>query len=327
MDDTDSLLLRTNLTLSFDQLLKRVQENYPSLGRVLSYQPMHEGYDNANFKLKTSTGVYLLKVFSKNYTVRNVEDNIMVHNTLLREGVPVPEVISGETGQLLLAEDLGKSKVFLIVTGFFEGESLDRNGVDLRDIQIVSNYLRTVNSLKLEVSENYDGWGARNLPAEFEKKKQYLDFPTLKLVEPVVSSFKNIDFGPLPKRLIHGDLQRKHVLRNAKHEYLLIDFGCINFDARVLDAAIFLATFCFDEKNWDKRTGILEIFQLQYAEPLHLSAAEINAIPDLVRASYATYLLNCLYLEFVHNDTSEQTRRWRDLSIRMLQLTTNWQLS
>jgi homoserine kinase type II len=327
MDDTDSLLLRTNLTLGFDQLLKRVQENYPAIGRVLSYQPMHEGYDNANFKLKTTTGVYLLKVFSRNYTVRNVEDNVMVHNTLLKAGVPVPEVITGETGQLFLVEDMGKHKVFLIVTGFFEGESLEHSGVDLRDIQIVSNYLLTINSLDLEIAENYDAWGARNLLTEFEKKKQFLDFSSLKLVEAVVERFKTIDFEVLPKSLIHGDLQRKHVLKNTNHAYMLIDFGCINFDARVLDSAIFLANFCFDPKNWEKRTAILEIIRIQCFEPMHFNDAEIRVLPELVRAAYALHLLNCLYLESVHNDKSLQTQNWRNFSSQMLELSGNWELN
>jgi len=239
--------------------------------------------------------------------------------------VPVPEVINGEMGQVFLAEDRGNTKVFLIVTDFFEGDTLEKPGITLDDIKTVTSYLRKINSIKLEVAENYDSWGARNFAAEFGKKQQYLSPEHKGPVKQALKEFEKLDFSRYPKSLIHGDIQRKHVLKNHRGDYVLLDFGCANFDPRVLDPAIFLATFCFDEKSWTIRSDIIETLRYNYFEPLRFTERELQALPALVKATYASYMLNASYLQNKQGDESEQTANWLNFSSKMLELLLDWQ--
>jgi Ser/Thr protein kinase RdoA (MazF antagonist) len=103
----------------------------------------------------------------------------------------------------------------------------------------------------------------------------------------------------------------------------MLDFGCINFDPRVFDLAIFLATFCFDEKNWTQKFEILEEIRYGYLEPLRFTDREIAALPVLVKAVYSVYLLNSNKL-LQDGDASDQTEHWFNLSVNMLRLLENW---
>jgi hypothetical protein len=62
-DNINILLKRTNLNISFDEFINDVQSKFTSIGKVESYSPINEGYEDANIILNTTNRKYVLKIF------------------------------------------------------------------------------------------------------------------------------------------------------------------------------------------------------------------------------------------------------------------------
>lgn len=75
----NTLLKRTNLNISFKDFLKVLTQHYPIIDKIESYEPILEGYEDANIKIVTPNDSYILKIFSK---------------------VPVTKLVSGIQGNL-----------------------------------------------------------------------------------------------------------------------------------------------------------------------------------------------------------------------------------
>src|SRR3989344_1201319 len=248
--DIKNLLSRTNLTSPFGEFLKKLEEEVPRLGKIRNLQPILEGYEDANFILESDLGRLVLKIFTKERSPKNNKDYVRILEESAKIGVPVPKLIF-----------YGKiSSASFIITEFFEGENFENGTPMLSDIIAITAYLSKLNTLNFPVDELYDSWGNKNLLKEYEKSRNNLTSQQDKLIAPIVEGFKKVDFSKFQKAVIHGDLQRKHVLKSSEGEYCILDFGCMSHDAKVVEISTFLAWFCLQEdtseetKYWHEKS-------------------------------------------------------------------------
>src|SRR4030042_2887493 len=215
-NDLAILLARTYLQIPFDQFLKEVKTQYPRLGEITQFQPITEGYEDANILLVTETGTYVIKIFSKDRSEENVRSYIHILEEAQKIGVPVTRLVPGTKGSISFAAE--NTKTPYCIAEFFDGNDFQENSPTRDDMVGVASYLAKLNTLRFPMTEYYDYWGNKNLAVEYEKNKESLTREQAELIAPVVESFKKLDFSKFSTSIIHGDMQRKHVLKNAKGE-------------------------------------------------------------------------------------------------------------
>jgi len=311
------LLYRTNLSMPFNEFLQNVAASYPKIGNIISFQPIIEGYEDANILLLTTTGKFVIKIFFKGRSKGNVESYIRIVEEAQKIGVPVAKLVAGVNGNLSYAS---KDKTPYYLTDFFDGKDFKNVTPTIEDMLQVTKYLAKLNTLTFPVVDCYDSWGNKNLIAEYEKNKEKLSPAQNETLVPIVEDVRRLDFSKFSVSIIHGDMQRKHILKDAKGKYCLLDFGCAANGPKVIELSTFLAWFClglFD--NWVNRREIVSRVLAQYASVHHLTKYELAALPVLTYASYAAYYLKTCQLRR-EGDKSRETLEWYAESGRMVAL-------
>lgn len=318
----DILLKRTNLTISFDEFIKDIQSKFTLLGNIEDCSPINEGYEDANFILNTSTSKFVLKIFEKNRELENINSYVKILRECKNVGVLTTEILTDFNDGLGFIENNG-IKTFYIITKFFEGSNFQKITPTLEDIKTITSYISKLNTLNFPVVSEYDSWGIKNFAKEYEVKKDKLTFEQKSLIENTYEDYIKIDMSTFSKSVIHGDMQRKHVIKNSKGEYCVLDFGCMAFDYKVIELATYLAWFCLQEDTWkDKDIIYKEVLDI-YNSTHHLSDNEINILPTLIKVSYSAYYMTTSVM-INEGDKSEETLDWHNRAKKMLELSKNW---
>lgn len=316
-DKLRMLLSRTPLTQDFDHVLADVETQLP-IGKILFYKPINEGYEDANILIKTTTGQYVLKVFLTNRSDQAIADYTKILLECKKIGVKTTELVVGASGPIGI---MGKAKY--IITIFFEGENFQHRTPTPADMIAGVRYLAKLNTLSFPIAETYDSWGNRNLAREHEALKNKLSPQELELINPALRGFKALNFSEFSKSVIHGDMQRKHLLKNTRGQYCILDFGCMAHAPKVIDLSTYLAWFCLAEDTWINRDLIYTSIVEEYTKTHNLSDIEHLSLKPLIRASYAAYFQKTS--ELIHDgDNSAETLDWHQKSKTILGLSLSW---
>ena len=315
MNITD-LLKRTNLEISFEKYLEIIQNSFPLVGIVQSYSPILEGYEDANFLINTSNGKYVLKIFSKDRTERNVNDYIKVIEEATSIGVQTLELVTNREGNLFSYKN-----TYAIITKYFDGQSYQDIKPSLDDMLLVTENISKLNILCFDIEESYDSWGNKNLVREYEstnvKNKNVAEE-----IFPLVEFLRKQKLSRFSKGVIHGDMQRKHVIKN-NNEICIIDYGCMSYDLKIYDLSTFLAWFCLSEDTWEDKENIFSKVIEKYTELNELSNKEIKLIKPLIAGSYASYFIKTTKL-IENGDSSKETLDWNNASRDMFRKSMKW---
>lgn len=311
-----SLLGRTAISSPFETFLRSLEQEYQPIGKIKIADPILEGYEAANFKLETDKGQYVLKIFEANRQKENIDSLIKVLVEAPKIDVPVPALVQGANGDLSTFTD-GDKKIFYYITELFRGENFEHKVPSLEEIKIVTTHLAALNTLDFPVVEAYDSWGNKNLVQEFEKNTIKLSPAERQLVESIVNNMRDIDLQRFSKGVIHGDMQRKHVIKSDSGAYCIIDFGCMSNDAKIIDLSVYLAWFCLSKENRSQWGNIQQSVLEEYTKKHHLLESEVRALPVLIRASYATYFMTTSIL-IRQGDKSGETKQWNINAKEML---------
>lgn len=317
-NNLQTLLLRTPLTINFDELALEIQKQFPILGEIASYNPINEGYEDANIFLKTNLGEYVLKIFLTERSQDTINDYVKIILESTKLGIKTTKLIEGVAGHLGYAGNAN-----YIITEFFSGQNFQQITPSLEDMYAGLKYLTKLNTLSFPIHETYDSWGNKNLLKEYENLRRKLTSTQLNLIDPIIEEFGALDFSRFSRAVIHGDMQRKHLLKNSSNEYCMLDFGCISFGPKIIDLSTFLAWFCLAEDTWKDRDLIFNSVTEKYCKAHNLSVYELDSIKTLIIASYAAYYQKTSELIY-DGDTSPETNDWHKKSKKMIELTTGW---
>ena len=228
----EEFLARVDLPCSLEDFVEHIASDYV-LGTVLKWEPIKEGFEELNIKTKTTKGTYVIKIFSRQKTFRNIKDNIKGLVALRKGGIPVTKLLKANNNFLYTTKGK-KGNTYACVMDFFDGRNFENTRPGDSDIKTITNYLAKIHNLRFKVNRNYDSWGTANLVKEFLDKKEYLKPEDLKLIETIVREFRKIDFSKFRKCVIHGDIQRKHILKNRQGDYCVLDLGVMDFNAAIM---------------------------------------------------------------------------------------------
>lgn len=311
-DTLHNLLDRTNLSIPFSEVIFYIEQTFPSLGKIQEYTPINEGYEDANILLTTDKGKYVLKLFLKERSQKNIQDYINVLSGLNSKSIPTIQLVKSTHGYL---EQINNT--FFMITEFFEGSNFTETTPTLEDIRIITSYLAQINTLQLHVEECYDSWGNKNLLKEYQENEDKLSTDQKDFIKPVIENYKTIDFSNLTTSFIHGDMQRKHVLKNNRGEYCILDFGCMSYGSKVIDLSTFIAWFCLQPDTIDRKEEIEKLVITEYSKTHNLSSYELEILPTLVAGAYTAYFMKTAVL-ITEGDASEETLTWNNLAKEML---------
>lgn len=320
LDLENELLKRIVAPLSIEELAGQAASRF-DLGPLESATAITSGYQDLNIKLTAGGSDYLLKVFSRHRSRENIEQQLEALALLFRRGVPVPPLVTNATeGDRIEIEGS-----IACVMHFFHGHDFTVTAPDESDMTALAAYLAGIHELPLVVSRFYDDWGAANLVKELELNRPALAQADLELVEEAAARYADLDWKSFKKCTIHGDLYREHILKSREGKYCIIDLGCMDHNAAVLDLAIFLAHFCLDDRLDRSRAGhiyslVLEVYQARAP----LSAAELRALPVLIAGSYASYIVATTRLIEKEGDRTSRTAGWLELARKKLARFNSW---
>lgn len=270
-----------------------------SLGEIQSASPILTGYQDQNIDLQTSVGHFVIKIFSQEKTVERIQDVLWAYKTASKSGAPVPRLVS-------TTQD-ARACVF----DYFDGKPLTRVPLIDSDLMTLTNAMSKIHAMKRSINHYYDTMAIVNCPGEYNKKITALSPEEQKILVPIIQKLQKINLSTFPQSIIHGTFEKENVLKNSTGDICLLDFGCMDFNASILDIATFIANFTIyvDEV---KRTHITQVILSTYQKFRLLTKEERSVLPTLIRAQYAAYIIGMSYRMRIEHDMTKQTQSWLD---------------
>ncbi len=262
------------------------------LGQAVALEPIAEGVENSNYRLRTTTGTYILTLYEKRVARSDLPFFLGLMDHLAKAGVPCPTPVHGRDGNAL-REVAGKAAA--IVT-FLKGKwpkkpetyhckglgeamaHLHLAGADYR--------LRRPNSLSVT------GWGPL-----FEKCRARADEVAPGLAAEIDAELTYVSAAwptGLPDGVIHADLFPDNVFFDGRKLSGIIDFYFACNDAFAYDLAICLNAWCFEP---DLSFNVTKAKQMlsAYRKVRPFSEQELASMPLLARGAALRFLLTRLH--------------------------------
>lgn len=309
------LLSRVDLARPLNEALRDIARHY-ALGRIKRSHLIREGYDDLNVLLECERGRYVVKFFNKSKGPAIVEDYVRVQMALARHRLPVPHIQTVNGVGLFRAA--GRHQDTLVcVSEYFTGENFVAAPPQRDDILAVTRFLGALHQLSLDITPSYDSWGTLHLPGEYTRKQALVSEETRRLVAPLADAIAGMKFGHARKRIIHGDVQRKHVLKDGTGRLCILDFGCMDYSYPIVDLGIFLALFCLEGSTPSQAQQLVADVLNVYEGYSPLPIEHIALLGTLIRATWGSYLLAADFL-MQEGDRTQQTRQWRRFALTSL---------
>ena len=239
---------------------------------VMRCTRMPSGFANANYRLETSAGVYLLRHRS-GLDRSEVEFELDVLDWLQSRRFPAPAAIRFSGGERYLAGPDGSHLVLLEWLEGSEPESSESN------VATIAHALGDLHNLQ---PPSGDWWRRENPIGE---KVAAALVESLEPDCPQLFRFYAKEFGlirprlhaPLPSGLIHGDLFPDNTLFRDDELVAFLDFECACEDTLLFDVVMTIHGFCFRDEEWSPR--LADVFLTAYNERRQLTEAEGDALP------------------------------------------------
>lgn len=306
----DTFLDRVDSTLSLPDILKKTAQEY-NLGPIKLHTPISTGYQECNIDLVTTSGRYVVKIFSKEKTKKRIDDVMAGYVTFKKHGIPFPTARSQNHGEHLM-EIQGKEQTsYLCVFDYFEGKPLTQTSVSDGDVHNLTHSMALMHKTKKTIDHYYDTLGIVNIAHEYTLKKDVLFPDEQAIIEPIIAKFKRIKLASFRQSIIHGSLEKENILKNTLGELCLLDLGCMDYNASVLDIATFIANFTV-YLDAAKRSHIINLVLETYQKAHPLSHEELVALPTLISTQYATYIIVMTHKMRKNHDMTKQTQTWLD---------------
>ncbi|MCL4200084.1 phosphotransferase [Patescibacteria group bacterium] len=306
----NDIFTRVDSVTALPQVLEQIAVAY-GLGAIATSSPILTGYQDCNIDLSAANGRFIIKIFASDKTKERIDDVITGYTTLRKNGVPVPVIKTTLDGRTLWETPGNQHTSYACVFEYFEGKPFTKTQPTDHDIASLTTMLANIHNTKHLTPHYYDTMGIVNLPGEYKLKSGALSAEELSKISPVVSQFQRIPVATFPKTLIHGTPEKENVLKNANGELCLLDLGCMDYNAAILDIATLIANFALYVTE-EKRKQFIHLILDTYNNTRQITPAERAALPSLIRAQYAAYVIAMTYHMRKNHDMTKQTQVWLD---------------
>lgn len=304
------IFTRVDSTLPLTQILAKAARTF-NLGAIKKTTPILTGYQDCNIDLETDKGRFVIKIFSADKTKQRITDVTGGYIKSKKAGIPVPILLETTDGGHLMEIAGANHPSYACAFAFFEGKPLTKTPVSDEDIVTLTRIMATMHRMQKPIHRYYDTMGIINIAAEYKKRSDALLPGEQTLIIPIINKIQRMNLSAFPQSIIHGTLEKENVLKNSSGELCLLDLGCVDYSASVLDIATFLANFTLYVTD-EKRKHITRLVIDTYQAERPLTPSELTALPTLIRAQFAAYIIGMTYHMRRKHDMTKQTQTWLD---------------
>ena len=262
--------------------------------KFISFKGIKKGIENTNYLLRSKNKKYILTIFEKRVTKKEIPFFIKLMDKLHASNINCPKPLRNTNGKYLIKL---KNKTACIVT-FLNGK--DKKTLNIKNCYDVGKTVGEMHSsIKKIKLYRKNSMGIKNLGPLFKSIK----FKTKKFTK--IEKFLKKNFSDikkkwpkkLPSGIIHGDLFIDNIFFKKNKISGIIDFYFAANDYFMYEIAICINALCFDKKNPQFKLNKKKVKNLikGYESIRKISLKEKKSLNILCRAAAMRYFLTRLY--------------------------------
>ncbi|MGB0631060.1 MAG: homoserine kinase [Alphaproteobacteria bacterium] len=283
--------------------LKRFVAGF-DIGDAVSLDGIAQGIENSNFRLRTTSGLYVLTLYEKRVNPADLPFFLGLMRHLVGTGIRCPAPVADRNGELL-HELSGRPAA---IVRFAPGDWPRRiTPAHCRAVGIILGKLHIAAAGFPMTRDNdqslkswravYSGLGSR----ADELRQGFADW-----IETELTALESGWPEGLPAGIIHGDLFPDNVFFEGDAVSGIIDFYFACNDALAFDLAICLNAWCFENGALDRQRARAMCAGYEFIRPLE--PAERDAFPLLARGAAMRFLATRLH-DWFHTPQHALTQR------------------
>ena len=268
--------------------------NQFEIEKIIQFKGIKKGIENTNYLLKTKKNKFILTIFEKRVSNKEIPFFMKLMETLNSSNINCPKPLKNKKGKYLIRL---KRKNACIVS-FLNGK--DKNKLDLKNCFEVGKLIAKIHKITKNMKiTRKNSMGINELSAllrsiKFKSQK----FSNLgKFLKNNLIDIKKNWPTKLPKGIIHGDLFIDNIFFNKNKLSGVIDFYFAANDVFMYEIAICINALCFDRIKSKFKINKLKIKNLikGYESIQKISLKEKKSLNILCRGAAIRYLLTRLY--------------------------------
>ena len=264
------------------------------IDEIKSFQGIRKGIENTNYLLKTKKEKFILTIFEKRVSNREIPFFMKLMDSLNQSKISCPKPLKDKNENYLIKL---KNKTACVVS-FLKGK--DKQILNINNCYQVGKIISQMHSItkKLKFSRK-NSMGIKNLnpllkSIKFKSKK---NSNLEKFLTKNLSNIKKNWPLKLPSGIIHGDLFVDNIFFNKNKLSGVIDFYFAANDFFMYEIAICINALCFDKKNNKFKINKQKVKNLikGYESVRKITIKEKKSLNILCRGAAIRYLLTRLY--------------------------------
>jgi homoserine kinase type II len=262
--------------------------------KFISFKGIKQGIENTNYLLKTKNKKYILTIFEKRVSKKEIPFFMKLMDKLNASKINCPKPLKNKDGKYLLRL---KNKTACIVS-FLQGK--DKKILNVKNCYDVGKAISKIHlsSKKIKLFRK-NSMGIKNLNPLLKSIK----FKSKKFAN--IDKFLKINFDDIKKKwpkklpdgIIHGDLFIDNIFFKRNKLSGIIDFYFAANDYFMYEIAICINALCFDKKGSKFKINKSKIRNLikGYESIRNISLKEKKSLNILCRGAAMRYFLTRLY--------------------------------
>ena len=264
------------------------------IDEIKSFQGIRKGIENTNYLLKTKKEKFILTIFEKRVSNREIPFFMKLMDSLNQSKISCPKPLKDKNENYLIKL---KNKNACVVS-FLKGK--DKQILNINNCYQVGKIISQMHSItkKLKFSRK-NSMGIKNLnpllkSIKFKSKK---NSNLEKFLTKNLSNIKKNWPLKLPSGIINGDLFVDNIFFNKNKLSGVIDFYFAANDFFMYEIAICINALCFDKKNNKFKINKQKVKNLikGYESVRKITIKEKKSLNILCRCAAIRYLLTRLY--------------------------------
>ncbi|MDC0533733.1 homoserine kinase [Candidatus Pelagibacter sp.] len=262
--------------------------------RFLSFKGIKQGIENTNYLLKSKNKKYILTIFEKRVSKKDVPFFMKLMDKLYKSKLNCPKPLKDKDGKYLIKL---KNKTACIVS-FLQGK--DKKNLNLKNCYDVGRVIAQMHLLTKKIKLfRKNSMNVKNLDPLLKS----IRFKSKKFTN--IDKFLKINFDyikknwpkKLPGGIIHGDLFIDNIFFKNNKLSGIIDFYFAANDYFMYEIAICINALCFDKINSKFKINKNKIKNLikGYESIRNISLKEKKSLNILCRGAAMRYFLTRLY--------------------------------
>lgn len=273
---------------------------------------MTAGYSNANYKVTTTKGIYLLKIHLGGNLDTTVYETQLLH--FLRQfDFPAAYPISNSDSEYITNSPAGTVVIYDFIDGGFPEAKAEH-------VILVSKAMAKLHSMKvpaeLERKNELDWTGCTDFIPLFKQTKEASCQPYISYFLEEHPHYETVMQQLYPKGFIHGDLFFDNTILSNEDKLYFIDFEAAATDFLIIDVGVTINGFCFRDEKLD--FSLLQLLLETYHQIRPLTANEAKHLSDFILwAIHSVLGWHIMALIQRGTDDKKRTKRIEELIARV----------